>query len=96
MDLEPASIDLVEWILPIIASTTSERGPDDLKIPLFLLQMTALRSDTPDIATSMFVALITRLDRETTKDRLQADAGSRYLILNLVAAAEEKWPGIFE
>ncbi|KAI7850060.1 hypothetical protein BDC45DRAFT_263348 [Circinella umbellata] len=96
LDLEPASIDLVEWILPIIASTTSERGPDDLKIPLFLLQMTALRSDTSDVAISMFVALITRLDRETTKDRLQTDAGSRYLILNLVAAAEEKWPGIFE
>ncbi|KAI9276960.1 hypothetical protein BDA99DRAFT_494530 [Phascolomyces articulosus] len=96
LDLEPASVDLVDWILPIIASKTSKRGPDDLKIPLFLLQMTALRSNTSDIAINMFVALITRLDRETTSNQLQADAGSRYLILNLVAAAEEKWPGIFE
>ncbi|KAI9493067.1 hypothetical protein BDB00DRAFT_407542 [Zychaea mexicana] len=99
LDLEPASVDLIEWILPIIGTSkaSSERGPDDLKIPLFLLQMSALKSSTSSTAIDMFVALITRLDREISNDTTpQADAGARYLILNLVAAAEEKWPGIFE
>ena len=89
-------MDLVEWILPIIGSKFSERGPDDLKIPLFLRQMTALRSNTSDTAVDTFVNLITRLDRESTINTSQADAGARYLVLNLVAAAEEKWPGIFQ
>ncbi|KAI8145077.1 hypothetical protein BJV82DRAFT_512386 [Fennellomyces sp. T-0311] len=51
-------------------------------IPVSLIL--ALRSNTSDTAVDMFVDLITRLDR------------ARYLVLNLVAAAEEKWPGIFQ
>ncbi|KAG1071175.1 hypothetical protein G6F42_026051 [Rhizopus arrhizus] len=41
LDLKPTSIDLVQWTISIVSSSSSkqQRGVDDLKIPLFLLQL---------------------------------------------------------
>lgn len=71
------------------------RGVDDLKIPLFLLQLVVLKKDVPkNQVVDMFVQLIIRLDRP--KEDETCNEGARYLILNLVASTELKWPGIFQ
>ncbi|KAG0183512.1 hypothetical protein DFQ28_010570 [Apophysomyces sp. BC1034] len=92
LDLEPASLDLIEWAASLLGSTA--RGVDNLKIPLFLVQLIVLKCSTMDSAVDMLVRLITGLDRP--KSVSGADTGTRYLVLNLVSAAETKWPGIFQ
>lgn len=59
------------------------------------MQLVVLRS-TRDAAADIFVRLVTESDTSCSKDRALGDAGARYLVLNLVSAAEAKWPGIFE
>ncbi|EPB86854.1 hypothetical protein HMPREF1544_06379 [Mucor circinelloides 1006PhL] len=96
LDLKPTSIDLVQWTISIVSSSSSkqQRGVDDLKIPLFLLQLVILKDgESKEMAVDMFVQLITRLDRPTD---LNSSLGARYLALNLVSSAESKWPGIFQ
>ncbi|CEP19966.1 hypothetical protein [Parasitella parasitica] len=96
LDLKPTSIDLMQWTISILSSSSSkqQRGVDDLKIPLFLLQLVILKDDdSKEMAVDMFVQLITRLDRPTD---LNSSLGARYLALNLVSSAESKWPGIFQ
>ncbi|KAI8636683.1 hypothetical protein BD408DRAFT_376494 [Parasitella parasitica] len=96
LDLKPTSIDLVQWTISILSSSSStqQRGVDDLKIPLFLLQLVILKDDdSKEMAVDMFVQLITRLDRPSD---LNSTLGARYLALNLVSSAESKWPGIFQ
>ncbi len=71
------------------------RGVNDLKIPLFLLQLVVLKKDvTKDQVVDMFVQLIIRLDRPKNDDT--CNEGARYLIFNLVSSIDSKWPGIFE
>lgn len=92
LDLKPTSIDLIGWA---ISSMKIGRGMDDLKIPLFLLQLVVLKKDEPkDKVVDMFVQLIIRLDRPENDEK--CNGGARYLILNLVASTEKKWPGIFQ
>ncbi|KAK4514590.1 uncharacterized protein ATC70_002189 [Mucor velutinosus] len=96
LDLMPTSIDLVQWTISIVSSSSSkqQRGVDDLKIPLFLLQLVILKDgESKEMAVDMFVQLITRLDRPTDPN---SSLGARYLALNLVSSAESKWPGIFQ
>ncbi|CAO3653584.1 unnamed protein product [Mucor fragilis] len=96
LDLKPTSIDLVQWTISIVSSSSSkqQRGVDDLKIPLFLLQLVVLKDgESKEMAVDMFVQLITQLDRPTD---LNSSLGARYLALNLVSSAESKWPGIFQ
>ncbi|CAO3655497.1 unnamed protein product [Mucor hiemalis] len=91
IDVKSTSIDLIDWA---ISSMKIGRGVDDLKIPLFLLQLVVLKKDvTKEEAVDMFVQLIIRLDRP--KDDKTCDEGARYLIFNLVSSVDPKWPGIF-
>lgn len=91
IDVKSTSIDLIDWA---VSSMKIGRGVDDLKIPLFLLQLVVLKKDvTKEEAVDMFVQLIIRLDRP--KDDKTCDEGARYLILNLVSSVDPKWPGIF-
>lgn len=70
------------------------RGVDDLKIPLFLLQLVVLKKDVEtESVINMFVQLIIRLDRPRQDET--CNEGARYLILSLVASTEVKWPGLF-
>lgn len=92
LDLKPTSIDLIDWA---ISSMKIGRGVNDLKIPLFLLQLVVLKKDVPKIqVVDMFVQLIIRLDRPDHDET--CNEGARYLILNLVASTELKWPGVFQ
>ncbi|KAI8884347.1 hypothetical protein K501DRAFT_247853 [Backusella circina FSU 941] len=96
LDLESASIDLIDWTLSILGSGTVVRSIDDLKIPLFLVQLVVSKTDTKESAVYMFVQLITRLNRPVLSSTNERDPGARYLILNLVTSAESKWPGLFQ
>ncbi|CEG70828.1 hypothetical protein RMATCC62417_06653 [Rhizopus microsporus] len=77
LNLEPASIDLFDWI-------NSRTAPNDLRIPLFLLQLIMINNDSKEYTANLFVQLITRLN--CAKD----------LVLKLIPTAESKWPGIFQ
>ncbi|KAI9322182.1 hypothetical protein BX666DRAFT_585259 [Dichotomocladium elegans] len=98
LDLEPSSIELVDWVISILGNTSSPRRVENLKIPLFLLQLVTLKENTPSTAVDTFVQLITKLQRPAaaTDGSSHLDDGIRYVVLNLVAAAENKWPGIFQ
>ncbi|KAG2235126.1 hypothetical protein INT48_006507 [Thamnidium elegans] len=92
LDLKPTSIDLIDWS---ISSMKKGRGVDDLKIPLFLLQLVVLKKDIDkESVVDMFVQLIIRLDRPREDET--CNEGARYLILSLVSSTEIKWPGIFQ
>lgn len=96
LDLKPASIDLIQWTINMLAGseTTPPRGVDDLKIPLFLLQLVVLKNDeSKEKAVDMFVQLITQLHCPSDSN---SSLGPRYLTLNLISSAESKWPGIFQ
>ncbi|KAI8978007.1 hypothetical protein BDB01DRAFT_800369 [Pilobolus umbonatus] len=96
LDLKPTSINLVDWALSILGSTTIIRKSDDLSIPLFLSQLTILKSDSKEDAVNLFSQLISRLDLRSNYLADDTDIGAKYLILNLLSSAESKWPGIFQ
>lgn len=87
---------MVQWTISLLSPVSpgkSQRDVDDLKIPLFLLQLAVLKDDeSKEMAIDMFVQLITRLDRPANEE---AAVASKYLVLNLISSAESKWPGIF-
>lgn len=85
------SIDLVDWTLSTLSAKKVRRTIDGLKIPMLLMELTVLRSANIDAAAAIMVRLITRLDAtEASKEN------ARYIILNLISAAESKWPGVFQ
>ncbi|KAI7903443.1 uncharacterized protein BX663DRAFT_506527 [Cokeromyces recurvatus] len=93
LDLKPASMDLIQWAISLLS--TKKRGANDLKIPLFLLQLVLLKSEEMQ-AVDMLVQLITRLDKPVDLNDSSSLSGARYLILNLVSSAESKWINIFQ
>lgn len=91
LDLLPPSIDLVEWTLSTLSAKNASRTVDGLKIPTLLMELSVMRSANINGAADTLVQLITQLDAsEASKEN------ARYLILNLVSAAESKWPGVFQ
>ncbi|KAI7891780.1 uncharacterized protein EV154DRAFT_507174 [Mucor mucedo] len=93
LDLKPTSIDLIDWA---ISSMKIGRGVNDLKIPLFLLQLVVLKNGVPEKqVVDMFVQFIIRLDRPQEDDET-CNEGARYLILNLVSSTQRQWPTIFQ
>ncbi|KAI9470965.1 MAG: hypothetical protein EXX96DRAFT_373932 [Benjaminiella poitrasii] len=100
LDLKPASIDLIQWAVSLFSAFDENklRGADDLKIPLFLLQLVLLKFDDSDEiqAVDMLVQLITRLHKPVDLNDYSSLSGARYLILNLVSSAESKWASIFQ
>lgn len=55
------------------------------------MELSVMRSANINGAADTLVQLITQLDAsEASKEN------ARYLILNLVSAAESKWPGVFQ
>ncbi|KAI8381292.1 uncharacterized protein BYT42DRAFT_613082 [Radiomyces spectabilis] len=94
LDLKPSSIDVVSWTVELLSASTFTRGIDNLKIPLFLLQLAVRKCETQEAATDILVNLITRIDRPTD-EACPADVGTRYLVIHLAASAHAKYPGIF-
>ncbi|KAI9025155.1 hypothetical protein CLU79DRAFT_744317 [Phycomyces nitens] len=94
LDLQPSSIDLVDWTISILESKSHVRGVDSLKIALFLMQLLIFKCDTEEEAAKMLVSIITQLDKPNVKP--ESSTGTRYLVLNLVASAETKWPNVFQ
>ncbi|KAL0086510.1 hypothetical protein J3Q64DRAFT_1497473 [Phycomyces blakesleeanus] len=94
LDLQPSSIDLVNWTISILESKSHVRGTDSLKIALFLMQLIIFKCDTEEKAAEMLVSIITQLDKPNAKT--ESSSGTRYLVLNLVASAETKWPNVFQ
>lgn len=96
LNLEPASIDIVEWVVSILNSESAQRQKDGLKIPLFLLQLIILKNNEPSIAIDTLVQLITSIVRTPDNENSVSNGYGRYIILTLVEAATEKWPDIFQ
>lgn len=96
LNLEPASIDIVDWVVSILNSESAQRQKDGLKIPLFLLQLIILKNNEPSIAIDTLVQLITGIVRTPDDDNSVSNGYGRYIILTLVEAATEKWPDIFQ
>ncbi|ORY92096.1 hypothetical protein BCR43DRAFT_80196 [Syncephalastrum racemosum] len=92
-DLAFASIDMIKWILSILGSSTAPYDAEDLRIPKFLLQLFIFRHDQA-VAADIFVSLISRLSIPKTYYQKQAETNAQDVILNLLEAAETKWPGV--
>ncbi|CDS02907.1 hypothetical protein LRAMOSA00309 [Lichtheimia ramosa] len=95
LNLEPASIDIVDWVVSILNSESGQRQKEGLKIPLFLLQLIILKNNEPSAAIDTLVQLVTSIVR-TPDDNSVSNGYARYIILSLVEAASEKWPDIFQ
>lgn len=95
LNLEPASIDIVDWVVSILNSESGQRQKEGLKIPLFLLQLIILKNNEPSTAIDTLVQLVTSIVR-TPDDSSVSNGYARFIILTLVEAASEKWPDIFQ
>ncbi|KAM3587043.1 hypothetical protein VKS41_002089 [Umbelopsis sp. WA50703] len=89
-DLEPASVDLVDWTVTLLKDSLNRANEDDMQIPMFLLQLRGLQSEGS--AVELLSHLLFRLDRSSEPD---SNASTRYLIFHLINKFDEKWPGIF-
>jgi hypothetical protein len=89
-DLEPASVDLVDWTVTLLKDSLNRANEDDMQIPMFLLQLRGLQSQAS--AVELLSHLLFRLDRSSDTD---SNASTRYLIFHLINRLDEKWPGIF-
>jgi hypothetical protein len=89
-DLEPASVDLVDWTVGLLKDRQGGANEDTMQIPIFLLQLRGLQSHKH--AVELLSHLLFRLDRSFDADSNQS---TRYLIFHLINRLDEKWPGIF-
>lgn len=88
-----ASIDMIKWVLSILGSPVTPYDTDDLRIPKFLLQLFIFRHDQA-VAADIFVSLISKLSIPKTNYQKQAETNAQNVILDLLEAAETKWPGV--
>lgn len=89
-DLEPASVDLIDWTITLLKDNMNRANEVDMQIPMFLLQLRGLQSKLS--AEELLSHLLFRLDRSSDAD---SNASKRYLLFHLISKFDEKWPGIF-
>ena len=97
LNLDPASIDIVDWVVSILNSDSGQqRQKDGLKIPMFLLQLIILKNNEPSTAIDTLVQLVTSIVRTPDDDHSVSNNHARHVILTLVEAGTEKWSDIFQ
>ncbi|KAJ2955938.1 hypothetical protein NQZ79_g8145 [Umbelopsis isabellina] len=84
-DLEPASVDLIDWTITLLKDNMNRANEVDMQIPMFLLQLRGLQSKVS--AEELLSHLLFRLDRSSDAD---SNASKRYLIFHLISRFDEK------
>jgi len=89
-DLEPASVDLVDWTVELLADRLNGENKDTMQIPIFLLELRGHQSRNH--AVELLSHLLFRLDRTSSTGSHES---TRYLLFNLINTLNDKWPGVF-